>query len=198
MFQPPAIILAGGLSRRMGGVAKGLLPLADRPLLSHVVARLRGQVEKIILNTNDPASYRPFNLPMLADARPDRLGPLAGVEAAFLSLPEPWILTVPVDTPFLPLDLVKTLLLHAHGGPVMVASRGRPHPVICLWPRAILPEIRKSLDQYAPKLVQWFDDHPHQVVSFPDLPGGMDPFLNINRPADLAAAQPYCHYDSLE
>ena len=38
------IVLAGGKSSRMGGGDKALLPLGRRPLLAHVVARLRPQV----------------------------------------------------------------------------------------------------------------------------------------------------------
>lgn len=34
------IVLAGGMGRRMGGVDKGLVPLAGRPM-EHVLTRLR-------------------------------------------------------------------------------------------------------------------------------------------------------------
>lgn len=184
-----AVILAGGSSRRMGGTPKGLLPLAGQPILAHVVARLTPQCPKIYLNTNDDESYRPFALPVIADLRPDRPGPFAGVEAALATLDETWLLTVPVDVPFLPAHLLATLLSHARHTPVTVSSQGRLHPVICLWPRTVLPEIRKALDHGPPKLVQWFAEHPHQVVPFPDTGAGVDPFFNVNHPSALDEAE---------
>src|SRR5689334_22533872 len=51
----PAMILAGGLSRRMGGGDKCLLPLGDRPLLAHVIERLRPQAGPFALNANGDA-----------------------------------------------------------------------------------------------------------------------------------------------
>ena len=53
------VILAGGLSRRLGGGDKALRELAGRPLLAHAIERLAPQVAQIIINANgDPRTFR--------------------------------------------------------------------------------------------------------------------------------------------
>jgi hypothetical protein len=76
------VLLAGGLARRMGGGDKPLRLLAGRPLLEHVIERLRPQVAGLVLNANgDPARFAAYGLPIVADSVPDYAGPLAGVLA---------------------------------------------------------------------------------------------------------------------
>ena len=57
---PPAraitgLVLAGGQGRRMGTVDKGLVPLAGRPMVAHVLERLAPQVDDILINANQHA-----------------------------------------------------------------------------------------------------------------------------------------------
>lgn len=93
----------------MGARDKALVQLAGRPLLTHVTARLAPQVSALAINANgDPARFE-VDLPVLPDATPDWPGPLAGVEAGMIwarAAGHDWIVTAPVDSPFLPLDLV--------------------------------------------------------------------------------------------
>ncbi|MCY4169237.1 MAG: NTP transferase domain-containing protein, partial [Rhodobacter sp.] len=61
----PGVILAGGLSRRMGGGDKTLLTLGDRPVLAHVIERLRRQVGAMALSANgDPERFSGFGIPV--------------------------------------------------------------------------------------------------------------------------------------
>ena len=81
------LILAGGLARRMGGGDKALKPLAGRPILAHVIDRLRGQCDDLLLNANgDPARLVAFGLPVVADTVPDFAGPLADFDAGDVDL----------------------------------------------------------------------------------------------------------------
>ena len=104
------IVLAGGKSSRMGGGDKALLPLGRRPLLAHVVARLRPQVTEIVLNANDdPARFGQFGLAPLPDSLAGQMGPLAGIHAGLAwaksNRPESrFVITVAADTPFFPTD----------------------------------------------------------------------------------------------
>src|SRR3954454_10511959 len=76
------IILAGGLARRMGGGDKPLKEIAGKPILAHVIARLRPQCAQLVLNANgDPARFAAFGLTVIADDVPDFAGPLAGILA---------------------------------------------------------------------------------------------------------------------
>lgn len=137
-----AVILAGGHGRRLGGVDKALLPLAGKPLLAHVLARLRPQTTRMIISANGDADrFREFSLSVIADAAPDQ-GPLAGIAAGARACTARWpdvthILTVPVDTPLLPLDLAARLAEQAAILPAQAAvahADGRMHWTVALWP----------------------------------------------------------------
>src|SRR5258705_9542152 len=121
------VLLAGGRSRRMGGGDKGLLALAGKPMLQHVIERLRPQVESIVINANgDPARFGAFGLPVIADTVAGFVGPLAGVLAgmrwSLAEVPERrFIVTAPGDAPLLPLTLVASLLAGLAGNTGKIA-----------------------------------------------------------------------------
>lgn len=190
------VILAGGQSSRMGGGDKGMRALGDRPLLAHVIARLRPQVERLVLNANgDAARLAGFGLPVIPDSVPDFAGPLAGVLAgmdwAVSELPEAhYIVTVPGDGPFLPRDLVAHLskaILDEDAELAMAASAGQPYPVIGLWPVALRDELRRALTvEDVHKVDAWTARYRRVTASFPTEP--VDPFFNANTPEQLAEA----------
>jgi len=110
------VVLAGGQSRRMGGGDKGLLELAGKPMLRHVIDRLAPQVGRTIINANgDPQRFAAFALPVVADTVEGFVGPLAGVLAGMRwstgNVPAArWIVTAPGDAPLLPRDLVERMM----------------------------------------------------------------------------------------
>src|SRR5580698_1224360 len=130
--RPVAVLLAGGLGRRMGGGDKPLRVLHGRTMLDHVIARIKPQVRAMVLNANgDPARFSGWGLEVVADPLPDLPGPLAGVLAgmrwAAARYPDAGaVLSVPTDTPFLPDDLVARLLAAraASGLPIACAASG--------------------------------------------------------------------------
>lgn len=190
------VLLAGGLSRRMGGGDKTLRLLAGRPLLTHVVERLRPQVAALALNANgDPARFAAFGLPVVPDSVPDFAGPLAGILAgldwAAEQHPEcALVVSAPTDAPFLPRDLVARLLsgLAAEGADLAcAASGGQPHPVVGLWPVRLREALRQALVvEDIRKVDVWTARFRLARVDFPL--DAVDPFFNANRPDDLDAA----------
>ena len=189
------LILAGGLARRMGG-DKALQPLAGRPILAHVVDRLHGQCDDLLLNANgDPARLAGFGLPVVADTVPDFAGPLAGILAgldwmADHRLRAEWLLSVAVDTPFIPGDLVARLhrARAAAGTPLAcAASNGRQHHAIGLWPVALREDLRRVLAAGERRLGRWTQTHGVAVAEW--LAEPIDPFFNVNTPEDLAEAE---------
>lgn len=185
----PAVILAGGLSRRMGGGDKGLQPFGRGTLLSAVRDRVAPLASALALNANgDPARFAALRLPILPDPVPGYPGPLAGVLAAMdwaAAAGAERVLTVPCDAPFLPADLL--LRLAATDAPVAVAATdGREHPTAALWATALAPALREALGQGVRRVRDFAGAHGARAVAFD--PGPPDPFLNVNAPADLAAA----------
>lgn len=190
------LILAGGLARRMGGGDKALKPLAGRPILAHVVDRLRGQCDGLLLNANgDPARLAAFGLPVVADTVPDFAGPLAGILAGldWIAAHRPqtgWLLSVAADTPFIPGDLAARLhrARAAAGTPLAcAASAGRQHHTIGLWPVSLREDLREALAAGERRLGRWAQSHGVAVAEWPAEP--IDPFFNVNTPEDLAEAE---------
>ncbi len=187
------LILAGGQGRRMGGVDKALLMLAERPLVAHATTRLAPQCGALALNANGGAArFAQFGLPVLADEIADA-GPLAGILAGLRHAREngfEFLCTLSVDVPFAPESLVARLHAARSAAAATMAtaaSGGRRHHVIALWPVALEADLRRALQdglrkaetfvsQQAPALAEW-SDAPH------------DPFFNVNRPEDLARAE---------
>ena len=195
MSLPVAILLAGGLARRMGGGDKALRPLAGRALLDHVIARIGPQVTAMALNANgDPGRFAAWGLPVVADTIADHPGPLAGILAGlrWAQRDHPaatMVLSVPTDTPFLPDDLVVRLEAArvAAGVPLScAASLGWSHPVIGLWPVALADALEAALLGGARKIDAWTAIYG---VAHADFPGMPDPFFNANTPEELAEAE---------
>jgi molybdenum cofactor guanylyltransferase len=193
-----AVVLAGGLARRMGGGDKPLRPLAGRPLLDHVLDRIGPQVAAMVLNANgDPARFAGYGLPVVPDGLPDHPGPLAGVLAALdwaaARRPDlPWVVSAPGDCPFLPRDLAARLhaAREAAGVPLACArsaESGRTHPPIGLWPVALRGALRGALLAGERKIDRWTARHGCAPADWPAEP--LDPFFNANAPEDLAEAE---------
>jgi molybdopterin-guanine dinucleotide biosynthesis protein A len=196
-FQPPlGVILAGGLSRRMGGGDKPLRPLAGRTILDRVVERLRPQCAELILNANgDPARFAASGLLVVPDDLPDHPGPLAGILAALdwaaANRPEMgYVASVAADTPFLPRDFVTRLeAARAAAGAAMAcaASGGRTHPVDALWPVSVRHALRTALvERGLRKMGLFVQEQGAAIATWEE--GAIDPFLNVNAPEDLDQA----------
>jgi molybdopterin-guanine dinucleotide biosynthesis protein A len=191
------VILAGGQSRRMGGGDKGLLELAGRPMLAHVVCRLRAQVGRIVINANgDPARFAALGLPVVPDTVAGFAGPLAGVLAgmrwsAAHAPAARFIVTAAGDAPLLPCDLVArfTAAVAEQPGAIALAqSHGELHPVIGLWPVALADDLEAQLEGGVRKVLDWTDRHGVVPVPFPPARVcglDIDPFFNANTPQEL-------------
>jgi molybdopterin-guanine dinucleotide biosynthesis protein A len=191
------VILAGGQSRRMGGGDKCLRELAGRTLLSRIVERARDQVGPLVLNANGDASrFADVGLPVVADAVSGFAGPLAGVltglEWARDHAPDcDFVATFACDAPFLPEDLVTRLAraVSEQGADMAcAASGGRDHPVFGLWPVRLAGDLRRALvAEDIRKVDIWTARYRLARVEFATDP--VDPFFNVNRPDDFAAAE---------
>ena len=190
-------ILAGGLARRMGGGDKGLIELAGRPVLDHVIDRFGAQVGTVILNANgDPGRFAGYGLPVMPDTVEGFAGPLAGVLAGLSWAAEnapdaEWVATAATDTPFFPTDFVSRLLAATKdkgADMACAASDGRNHPVFGLWPVRLKDDLHSALvDEDIRKVDLWTARNKLVVVEF--AASGFDPFFNVNRPDDVPEAE---------
>ena len=199
------VVLAGGEGRRMGpGVPKPLRQLGGRPMVAHVVERLRPQVMDLVVVANDPMpGLGALKVPVIADP-PDlqraaaregrRLGPLAGIlagmEWALKHHPHAgWILTAPADVPFLPLDLTVRLCGHmpVPEPDVLVIRHGRHRePSLGVWSVKLVDDLRRAILEEGMRRVEAFAER-HRLAELA-WPGGGAAFMNVNTPDELSAA----------
>ena len=188
-------ILAGGQASRMGGGKPGAT-LAGQPMIAHVIDRFRPQVNSMMISV-DGADESTANLRymLVEDLRPSHRGPLVGLysclQALVDRLDEPWLALCPCDAPFLPEELVSTLLgaTVEAGLKVGVAQyEGHPQPTFSVWHRDLLFEVRAdALREGRGGLMQTLNAHSHVTVEWPSSP--IPPFYNVNTPDELAQAE---------
>jgi molybdopterin-guanine dinucleotide biosynthesis protein A len=194
-----AIILSGGRATRMGGVDKGLVLLQQKPLIQHVIERLKPQVNEIFINANrEIVQYQAFGYAVLQDENDkfigEYIGPLAGFSLGLQHAKHDYLLTVPCDSPLLPPDLAQRLMvgLLEHQADIAVASsEENTHPVFCLCKKIVLPSLRDYLQQGGRKVSAWQKNQKYVEVDFSDCisKDGSDAFTNLNTFEDLAALE---------
>lgn len=191
-------ILAGGQARRLGARGKSRLELGGRPLISHVLDRIRGQVSRTVVNA--PEEFRDLGLSVVPDLSDGgRVETFAGPLVGILSVLEwaareggfGWVATFPTDTPFLPLDFTARALQAVTGAGAELAcaaSGDRVHPVIGLWPVGLAPALRRAVvDEGLRRADGVLERFRAARISYPATP--IDPFFNVNTPDDLAEAE---------
>ncbi len=187
------VILAGGQGKRMGMVDKGLQLFNGRPMVEHVIKRLRPQVKNLIVNANrNHAVYASFRYPVYADNPLLFSGPLAGFLTGLRHCETLYLVTVPCDTPFLPKHLVKTLFRSLHNRradlAVAVSKIGQSdqvHPVFCLMKTSLKPHLEDFLENGGRKIDEWYASLTVAMAYFDDT----DAFENINTLDELNKAQ---------
>jgi molybdopterin-guanine dinucleotide biosynthesis protein A len=191
------VVLAGGLARRMGGGDKARIRIGGATILDRVLSRLAPQCRRLVLNASgDAARFADTGLAVVSDSVPDFAGPLAGILAgldwASSAAPDvAWLVSAPSDCPFLPKDFVARLhqARAAAGAELACASSaGRRHPVAAIWPVASREELRRALtEEGVRKVEQWTARYHLAVAEWPAAP--VDPFFNVNTPAEAAEAE---------
>lgn len=193
------LILAGGRSSRMGGAPKALIELAGATLLERAVAAVAPQVGELAVNLPPDLDLPGMDLPVVRDETSTYEGPLAGVlagliQASTLARRPTHLLTAPVDLPFLPLDLAMRLSACLDGSDGIVLAEGPSGraPLCALWPLSVAPRLSAFLAGGTDRRVGAFlSGERTRSILFPSVAIGgtaVDPFFNINTPADLAEA----------
>jgi molybdopterin-guanine dinucleotide biosynthesis protein A len=184
------LVLAGGQGRRMGGVDKGLQRLRGRAMVAHVLDRFGPQVTELLINANQNVDeYARFGHRVVSDEVGGFAGPLAGLHAGLKVAAHPFLATVPCDSPFLPLDLVRRLhdaLIAAHADVAVAKTGDQPHPVFALVRASVFPHLTHFLGSGGRKIDAWYASLALVEVPFDDQP---EAFSNINTPAELAACE---------
>lgn len=189
-----ALILSGGRATRMGGVDKGLVQFLQKPLIQHVIERLAPQVDEILINANREINqYQTLGYAVLEDDIENFAGPLAGFSLGLQHAKYDYLLTVPCDSPFLPLNLSQRLMaaLLEHEADIAVAtSNGNTHPVFCLCKKSVCHSLAAYLELGERRVSAWQKKQKYIEVDFGDY---NDAFVNLNTLEDLATLELSLH-----
>jgi len=187
MDKVTGVVLAGGQGRRMGGVDKGLQLLRGKPMAQWAIERLAPQVDEVLINCNQNLeAYARFGRRLVPDEIRGFAGPLAGLHAALKAAAHPLVVTVPCDSPYLPLNLVSRLFESLQDRDLAVAKTGdQPHPVFSLVRRDVLDNLEAFLARGGRKIDAWYASLRTVEVSFDD---EADAFRNINTLEELGKA----------
>lgn len=187
------LILAGGRGMRMGQVNKGLQTMQGKTMVEHVIARIRPQVDRLIINANqDIDRYRQFTELVFQDNITDYPGPLAGLECGLKHCQTRYLLSAPCDSPFLPTNLAERLAIAMLNEGTQVAVpvteelqdgklKQQTQPVFCLLQADLHSHLYKFLQQDGRKISDWLDQLRVSEVVFDN----NEEFRNINTKAEL-------------
>ena len=182
--QISGLVLSGGAGRRMGGRDKGWVEWQGRPLIEHVLARLRPQVAEVLISANRNAErYARLDAEVFGDgpSEDDFPGPLAGIVAGLARVRSDWLLVVPCDAPRLPLDLAARLFGARGAARAAVASvEQRVEPLFCLLARDLGDDANEALRAGERSVARWLASVAAVPVAFTEALS----FANINAPDD--------------
>lgn len=181
----PCVILAGGEAKRFGR-PKGLAKLHGRPLLDCIAQRLKPQTSaSIVVNAPLDGAYSELGYELAPDDKFVGQGPLAGLRTAMAyarACDHDCVATVPIDTPLVPLHFIESL--SGEGIPAVASSANQVHPICGLWSVQLLNQLELFLADGHRSVQKWVRQCQANIVDF-EIKLGLDPFLNINTPADL-------------
>lgn len=193
-----AVIQAGGKSSRMG-VDKAFVLLHGKPLIAHVLERLR-QIEPdelfIIANPSDQSDqYARLNVPVIPDQIHDK-GPLGGITTALEAARNPNLLVVACDMPFIDPRFLAYIVRLQREAPVPYDAivprfEGQAQGLHALYHKTCLPTFQTCLDNNQLRLTDIFTTLNVRYIDEAEYVAlGLDArsFTNINTPEELHRA----------
>ena len=187
-------MLAGGRSLRMGK-DKALMPFLGRPLILHILERLRPVAAEVLISTNHPEDYAFLGLPLHPDLKPG-CGALGGLATVLAAARHPLVAAVACDMPFASAQLLEheSRLLFESGADVAIPStpEGR-EPLHAVYRReTCLPVIQAALEAGEYKMTAWLEKVVVRRVEAEETahfdPDGLA-FWNLNTPEDFRLAE---------
>ncbi|MBI2841546.1 MAG: molybdenum cofactor guanylyltransferase [Acidobacteria bacterium] len=181
-FDAAAIVLAGGMSSRMGQ-NKALLPIDGRPMIERIVDQLRPHFNQILVSANDPDRYSFLGLEIVTD-RITGLGPLMGIACGLARSDYDLNFIVACDIPQIDLSLVERLFREVEGHEAAVfLSAGLPEPLFAVYGKVVTKAIEEALARGQLKVS---DALASCFVKYVDL-GGDARLRNLNTTGELEA-----------
>ncbi len=208
--------MAGGQSQRLrlNDQFKWELPFGpENNLLSYIINKARQQTKQLLLNGPAPLengqctelteALAHYGVDIIPDEISTIKGPLNGLLSCLhwgQAQKYPWIAVFACDTPFFPDDLLTQLLSPikeniTHAKAVTLSHNERLHPTFGLWSTDLHDELKSRAEETGIySLSKWAHIYAH-VISIKSTRDDIDPFFNINTPADYQDALKHINYD---
>ena len=182
------VILAGGQSKRMQVQNKATVLFEGKPLITHVIDRMKTQAKHTVINTHrNQKDFEIFHLPLIDDILDIQEGPLLGILTSLQAIKTDWIQFVPCDTPNLPNDLIAILMEEVEAEKTLVAvpetSDGLQSTCL-LCHSSTLKNLQIFFNQGGRKIEDWIRQLAFSIVQFND----ESQFLNVNTQEELKKA----------
>ncbi|HBZ21252.1 MAG TPA: hypothetical protein DEO60_08995 [Bacteroidales bacterium] len=101
------VILAGGASKRFGGITKSNIVIGGERIISRIINSINCIFDEIIIVTNNPSEFREIKECRFVGDQYLKAGPLGGIHAALKSSLTDAIFVFAGDMPFLRKELIK-------------------------------------------------------------------------------------------
>ncbi len=183
-MQITGIILAGGLSKRMG-TDKALIQLNGKTLLENAIEICKPVCKSIIISSNNKNhEFCGYQI------TPDEIkycGPLGGIYSCLIKSDTDWNFVISVDAAFVTLSFIEFLISEVNNNDAVIPLHFNGNePLIALYHKNCIPAILKqigkkdykmqnllkSLNTKFTDVQKWVDIHP--II-----------LNNLNRPEDL-------------
>lgn len=187
------VVQAGGQSSRMGR-DKALVPLAGLPMIQHVLARLEGLGDEMLVTTNNE-ELEFLDLPLIPDEEPGA-GALYGLRTALQAARGDTVLVVACDMPFVNRLLLEHLVeLSAKADVVVPRWNDRYQTLQSVYARKkCLKAVEDALESGEQRMISFYPQVKVRIVP-PEEVGEYDPtgssFFNVNTPEDLSKAEEF-------
>lgn len=190
MDRVTGIILAGGVSKRLGYRNKALLKIGRKSVIEHIIAALAEVTEDILLITNSPGEYGHLGLPVFRDILPGS-GSLGGIHTGLKVSRTHHNLMVACDIPFVPPRLLTFLVSQMKGYDVsMPVTPDGFQPICAIYSKNCIKPIEAQIKTGNLKIIDFFPDVRVNRVDLAVLYPGYEPdmFFNINTSKDYSKA----------
>ena len=196
--QLTGLILAGGKGSRMGYAEKPLLKLGNKTILQWIFSRSENQIDQFLISLNsNQEKYKSIGYPLITDIHGYKSGPLIGIYSAMeflsqsteLKVPH-YLLCLPGDVPFFPIDLIPQLSSKMASSPcdvVITKCDSQLQPLFSLWALSSKQKIKQALENgyYGPKQILPKLDYKLLCL---EAQSALQ-FFNINTVKDMEIAQ---------
>jgi len=187
------VILAGGQSKRFSGRNKALLLVGGEPILDRIYRLFDELFEEVILVTNDPLAYLPWDVTIVTDLY-DTRSSLTGIHAGLFYARMPYAFFSACDTPFLQKNLVCHILdaIEPRLDVIVPQTTAGLEPLCAVYSKRCLASIAHNLDIKQFKILEFYRKVRTKRIGEHAL-RRWDPeltsFFNVNSPRDLPEAE---------